>query len=150
MDLTIRHATMADAERIASLITELGYPTLPEQMTGRLATILRDDAYRTLVACDGATIAGVVGTRVGSMYEIDEPYGQVMVIVVAAEYRRHGIGGRLVQAAESFFAARGARVAVVTSAHRRADAHAFYESHGYTFDGRRYKKALPPATGEAT
>ena len=54
------------------------------------------------------------------------------------------------QAAESFFTARGARVAVVTSAHRRADAHAFYETHGYTFDGRRYKKALPPATSEAT
>ena len=53
------------------------------------------------------------------------------------------------QAAESFFAARGARVAVVTSAHRRADAHAFYERHGYTFDGRRYKKALAPATSEA-
>ena len=26
MDLTIRHATIADAGRIASLITELGYP----------------------------------------------------------------------------------------------------------------------------
>ena len=150
MGLTIRHATIADAERIASLITELGYPTSPEQMTGRLATILGDDTYRTLVGCDGATIAGVVGTRVGPMYEMDEPYGQIMVLVIAAAYRRHGIGGRLVQAAESFFAARGARVAVVTSAHRRADAHAFYESHGYTFDGRRYKKALPPATSEAT
>lgn len=142
MGLTIRDATIADAGRIASLITELGYPTSREQMTGRLAAILVDDCYRTLVACDGATIAGVVGTRVGPMYEMDEPYGQIMVLVIAAEYRRHGIGGRLVQAAETFVAARGARVAVVTSAHRRADAHAFYETHGYTFDGRRYKKAL--------
>jgi ribosomal protein S18 acetylase RimI-like enzyme len=149
MGLTIRDATIADAERIASLITELGYPTLPEQMTGRLEAILGDDSYRTLVGCDGATIAGVVGLRVGPMYEMDEPYGQIMVLVIAAEYRRRGIGGRLVQAAESFFVARGARVAVITSAHRRADAHAFYESHGYAFDGRRYKKALPPATSEA-
>ena len=51
------------------------------------------------------------------MDQMDEPYGQIMVLVIAAEYRRHGIGGRLVQAAEAFFAARGAR----------------------------YKKALPPA-----
>ena len=99
-------------------------------------------SYRTFVACDGATIAGIVGTRVGPMYEIDEPYGQIMALVVAGTYRRQGIGGRLVQAAESFFAARGAAVSIVTSAHRRADAHAFYESHGYAFDGRRYKKAL--------
>ena len=149
MALTIRHATIADAEPIASLITELGYPTSPEQMSWRLTTILRDDGYATQVACDGATIAGMVGALVGPMYEMDEPYGQIMVLIVAAAYRRHGLGGRLVQAAESFFAARGARVAIVTSAHRRAGAHAFYEGHGYAFDGRRYKKALAPATDGA-
>ena len=150
MGLTIRDATIADAGRIAALMTELGYPTSAEQMSSRLTTILHDDSYRTLVACDGATIAGVVGTRVGPMYEIDEPYGQIMALVIAAEYRRHGIGGRLVEAAESFFAGRGARVVIVTSAHRRADAHAFYESHGYAFDGRRFKKPLPPATSAST
>ena len=150
MGLTIRPATIADADRLASLITELGYPSSTEQMSGRLATILRDDTYRTLVACEGATIAGVVGAHVGPMYEMDEPYGQIMVLVIAADSRRHGIGGRLVEAAESFFAARGVRVAIVTSALRRAGAHAFYERHGYTFDGRRYKKPLPPATSDAT
>ena len=149
MDLTIRDATVADAGRIAALMTELGYPTSAEQMSKRLTTILHDDSYRTLVGCDGATIAGVVGTRVGPMYEIDAPYGQIMALVIGAEYRRHGVGGRLVEAAESFFAARGARIAIVTSALRRADAHTFYESHGYTFDGRRYKKALPLATSAA-
>jgi len=51
----------------------------------------------------------------------------------------------LVHAAESHFVERGAAVSIVTSANRRADAHAFYQTHGYTFDGRRYKKALAPA-----
>lgn len=150
MALTIRHATIADAERIASLITELGYRSSAEQMSRRLATILGDDSYRTLVASEDETIAGVVGLRVGPMYEIDELYGQIMVLVIAAASRRHGVGGRLVEAAEAFFTARGARVAIVTSALRRADAHAFYEKHGYAFDGRRYKKALPTATSSAT
>ena len=150
MALTIRHATIADADRIASLMTELGYPTSADQMSRRLTTILGDDSYRTLVACDDATIAGVLGLHVGPMYEMDEPYGQIMVLVIAGASRRHGVGGRLLDEAESFFAAQGARVAIVTSALRRADAHAFYESHGYTFDGRRYKKALPPVTSAAT
>ena len=149
MALTIRHATIADAESIASLITELGYPSSADQMSRRLTTILRDDSYRTLVACQDETIAGVVGARIGPMYEMDQPYGQIMVLVIGAAYRRHGAGGRLVEAAESFFAEHGARVAIVTSALRRADAHAFYERHGYTFDGRRFKKALPPATTAA-
>ena len=72
-----------------------------------------------------------------------------MALVVSGTHRRQGVGVRLVEAAESHFIERGAAVSIVTSANRRADAHAFYERHGYTFDGRRYKKALAPATSEA-
>jgi GNAT superfamily N-acetyltransferase len=142
MTISIRSAVLADAEAIARLMTELGYPTTASQMATRLTSILPDQSYRTLVACDGETIAGVVGTRTGPMYEFDEPYGHILALDVAATYRRHGVGGLLVQAAEAFFADRRARFAVVTSANRRADAHAFYERHGYAFDGRRYKKPL--------
>ena len=150
MGIAIRSATLADSEPLARLMTELGYPTSSSQMERRLASILGDASYRTFVACEGENVAGVIGTRVGPMYELDHPYGQIMALVVGPEYRRHGVGLMLVQAAESHFVERGAAVAIVTSANRRADAHAFYETHGYIFDGRRYKKALAPPTREAT
>ena len=150
MGIAIRSATLADSEPLARLMTELGYPTSSRQMEQRLTSILGDVSYRTFVACDGDAIVGVVGTRIGPMYEIDEPYGQIMALVVSGTHRRQGVGVRLVEAAESHFIERGAAVSIVTSANRRADAHAFYERHGYTFDGRRYKKALAPATSEAT
>ena len=140
--MTVRDATVADAGRLAALMTELGYPTTPDQMTARLTRILADADYSTFVACDGATIAGMIGTRTGPLYEFDEPYGQIMVLVIADGYRRRGVGRLLLEAAEAFFNKRGARFAVVTSANRRADAHAFYEKYGYAFDGRRYKKPL--------
>lgn len=146
MGIAIRLATLADSEALARLTTELGYATSPRQMERRLATIVGDLSYRTFVACDGDAIVGLAGTRIGPMYEIDQPYGQIMALVVAGAHRRRGVGVRLVQAAEAHFIERGAAVSIVTSANRRADAHAFYETHGYTFDGRRYKKALPPAT----
>jgi GNAT superfamily N-acetyltransferase len=142
MPLTVRDATLADADRLAALITELGYPTTPDQMAARLTRILADSDYATFVACDGATIAGAIGTRTGPLYEFDEPYGQIMVLVVADGHRRTGTGALLLGAAEAHFARQGVRFSVVTSANRRADAHAFYEKHGYTFDGRRYKRAL--------
>jgi ribosomal protein S18 acetylase RimI-like enzyme len=142
MPIAIRLATLADSEPLARLMTELGYPTSPRQMERRLAAILADASYRTFVACDGATMAGAIGTRVGPMYELDQPYGQIMALVVSGAHRRQGVGAQLVQAAESHFIERGAAVSIVTSANRRADAHAFYETHGYTFDGRRYKKPL--------
>jgi ribosomal protein S18 acetylase RimI-like enzyme len=142
MGIAIRPATLADADALARLMCDLGYPTSSRQMKQRLTAILRDATYQTFVACDGDTIAGVIGTRVGPMYELDHPYGQIMALVVAEDYRRHGVGLMLVHAAESHFIEQGAGVSIVTSAHRRADAHAFYERHGYAFDGRRYKKSL--------
>jgi len=123
-------------------MTELGYPTTPDQMAARLTRILADGDYGTFVAGDGSTIVGMIGTRTGPLYEFDEPYGQIMVLVIADGYRRRGVGRLLLEAAEAFFTERGARFAVVTSANRRADAHAFYEKYGYAFDGRRYKKPL--------
>jgi GNAT superfamily N-acetyltransferase len=146
MEIAIRGATPADSEPLARLMTELGYPTSAHQMDRRVTSILGDASYRTFVASEGDTIVGVAGTRVGPMYEMDGAYGQIVALVVASTHRRRGVGVQLIQAAESHFTAHGAAVSIVTSAHRRADAHAFYEAHGYTFDGRRYKKALAPAT----
>ena len=140
--LAVRGATRADADRIAGLMTELGYPTTAAQMTVRLDAILADDDYRTFLACDGSTIAGAIGTRTGPLYESDDAYGQIMVLVIADGHRRRGVGRLLLGAAEAYFIERRVRVAVVTSANRRADAHAFYEKYGYAFDGRRYKKPL--------
>jgi GNAT superfamily N-acetyltransferase len=140
--LAVRAATPGDADGLAGLMTELGYPTTAAQMTARLAAILADGDYRTFVACDGATIAGAIGTRTFPLYESDAPYGQIMVLVVADSYRRRRVGRLLLEAAEAFFGERGASFAVVTSANRRSDAHAFYEKHGFAFDGRRYKKPL--------
>ena len=142
MGIAIRSATLADLEPLARLMTELGYPTSSRQMERRLTSVLGDASYRTFVACDGDAVVGVLGTRVGPMYEIDDPYGQIMAMVVSETHRRQGVGVRLVEAAESHFIERGAAVSIVTSANRRADAHAFYEKYGYAFDGRRYKKPL--------
>ena len=83
MEIAIRSATLADADAIARLMSELGYPTSARQMERRLASILADTSYRTFVASDGHAIVGVVGTRVGPMYEVDDPYGQIMAMVVA-------------------------------------------------------------------
>ena len=67
-DVAIRPATLADAERIARLVTELGYATAPDQMDARLDAILRDDDYETLVACDDGTVVGFLGLRCGLLY----------------------------------------------------------------------------------
>ena len=142
MSIAIRAATIDDSERIARLVSRLGYPTSSMQMCKRLESIFSDDDYATLVACENAEIVGFIGTRVGPLYESDGCYGQIMALDVAIAHQRRGIGRMLVQAAESALIARGASVAVVNSGNQRAGEHAFYEDNGYDFTGRRYKKAL--------
>ena len=140
-DIAIRNATVADSERIAALVSELGYRTSASQMRQRLEAIRRDRDYDTLVACDEGEVVGFIGTRIGRLYEGDEQYGQIMALAVAADHQRRGIGRMLMQAAEASLVKRGARLLIVTSGNHRADAHAFYENRGYTFTGRRYKKS---------
>ena len=138
----IREATIADSERVARLVSELGYPTSTDQMRQRFNAILSDNGYETLVACDDKEILGFVGTRIGPLYEADEQYGHIMILAVATKHQRRGVGSMLMQAAESRLIKRGAGVLVVASGNHRGGAHAFYESLGYTFTGRRYKKSV--------
>jgi ribosomal protein S18 acetylase RimI-like enzyme len=140
-DIVINTGSIDDSEAIALLVSDLGYPTSSRQMRQRLVAISRDDDYETLVARENGVVVGFAGIRVGHLYEADEQYGQIMALAVAVQRQRRGIGRMLMTAAESSLADRGARVLVVTSGNHRADAHAFYESCGYTFTGRRYKKS---------
>ena len=86
--LAVRGARVTDAEGIARLISELGYRTTAEQMRKRLDAILRSDDYETLVADDDGRIVGIVGTRIGPLYEDDDSYGQIMALAVATEQQR--------------------------------------------------------------
>ena len=140
--VAIRKASVDDSEPIATLVTELGYPTSPSQMRRRLETIIDDNHYQTFVAWEDGQVLGFVGTRSGPLYEDDEYYGQIMALAVASSRQRRGVGRMLMQVAESTLIERGVRVLVVTSGNQRSDAHAFYERCGYSFTGRRYKKSF--------
>lgn len=144
-EVEIREAALADAEAVARLVSELGYPTSTGQMHRRLERILGDEDYHTLVARRDGQIVGFVGARTGAIYESDEHYCQIMALAVAPHQRRCGIGRLLMQAAETRVGERGPCVFVVTSGNHRSDAHAFYEMCGYHFTGRRYKKPADPS-----
>jgi ribosomal protein S18 acetylase RimI-like enzyme len=136
----IHPANLFHAAQIADLVTQLGYPTSTEQMRARLGSILADDEYATLVASHGGRVLGFVGTRINLAYENDGLVGQIMVMAVASDSRRNGVGSGLLHAAERGLIERGARVLVLSPGNHRDGAHAFYEANGYAFTGRRYRK----------
>ena len=74
--------------------------------------------------------------------EYDEPAGKLAALVVDEARRGTGVGRALVEAIEAEARARGCGILFVTTAERRADAHAFYERLGLEYTGRRYAKTL--------
>jgi GNAT superfamily N-acetyltransferase len=139
---TIRDAVLSDAEPVAELITELGYPTTSEAMRERLAMILADPGYATFVAETGGRVVGVAGGALGLYYEKDGLYARLVVLTVSSGARGLGLGARLVEAIEAWASGRGAREVVVNSGLHRVEAHGFYERRGYSRTGFRFVKQL--------
>jgi ribosomal protein S18 acetylase RimI-like enzyme len=138
----IREATRADAGSVADLLGELGYPSTPAQAAARLERIGADPSTWVIVAEVESELAGLGALHVENLVERDEPGCEVAGLVVGRRFRRRGIGELLMQALENEARRRGGKVMVLNTAHRRADAHAFYEALGYEHTGRRYAKKL--------
>jgi ribosomal protein S18 acetylase RimI-like enzyme len=138
----VREAQRRDAAAVAALLGELGYPSSQAQASERVERIAADRTTWLVVAELGEELAGFGVLHVQNLVERDEPGCEVAGLVVGERFRRRGVGEALMGALEEEARARGGKVMVLNTAHRRADAHAFYEAIGYEHTGRRYAKPL--------
>ena len=137
-----RPASAEDADRVAELLEQLGYPTPPEAARRRLqmlATSHNDDVW---VAERDGTVVGLVAIHVSASLERDGEVAKVSAIVVDEAARRQGVGQQLMALAEREARRRGCVLLFLTTAERRQDAHAFYRGLGFEETGRRFAKAL--------
>jgi GNAT superfamily N-acetyltransferase len=141
MPIAIRDACPEDATALAELVTALGYLTEAARLEERLGRMPRD-FYRTLVAAEGARVVGFVGVVTLPVYEHDAPIGWILALSVAEDFRRRGVGRRLLQAAEEHGRARGVVDLRLHSGFQRDGAHEFYEKMGFDKSGYRFKKRL--------
>jgi N-acetylglutamate synthase-like GNAT family acetyltransferase len=140
--MTIRDARAEDAEALAELIGQLGYPTTAEAVARRVAQLQASDADRVVVAELDGEIVGLASLHVSLSVEYDEPAAKLSAIVVDERYRRRGIGEALVVELEAEARRLNCAVIFLTTAERRADAHAFYRRFGFEETGRRFAKTL--------
>jgi len=144
VDLKIRDGELSDAPELAALMCELGYETTSAEMESRLISILNDPRYKTLVALNNDKICGMIGTVSASSYLHSDLSGRIIALVVSRELRQHGIGGRLIAAAEKNFIQRGITRVTLATRFDREKAHEFYEKIGYARTGFRFAKNLEP------
>ena len=138
---TIRDARPEDSAAIADLLGQLGYPAAAEAVEPRIAGLLAAGDRLVVAELDGQVV-GLADLHVSPSLEHDQPAGKLAAIVVDERHRSAGVGRALVAAMEAEARERGCGVFFLTTAERRADAHAFYEHLGLEYTGRRYAKTL--------
>ena len=140
--LTVRPAERADADALAQLMGELGYPTRTSEMEMRLDAMRKEGHYRAFVAVSSGKICGMIGTCCLYSYEHNNLGGRIIALVVSGAMRGKGIGQALIETAENDFIARNIRRIAVNTRFEREKAHRFYEKLGYTRNGFRFVKEL--------
>jgi GNAT superfamily N-acetyltransferase len=137
-DPHIRPASQDDAPAIAALLAELGHPTAAAVIPRRLEG-LRAEGAAAFVACDAdGHVLGFFSIARLAVVHGDGPVALITALVVAESARGGGVGRRMVDAARDWARDAGCVRLLVTSAERRADAHAFYEACGMPYTGRRF------------
>lgn len=126
----IRPATVADAERIAAMFTEEGYPAGYSDVVERLERFAGEQAAVLVADVDGE-VMGFVAVHLLPRFEHGDHIARMLALVVDAGARERGIGGRLIAEAERIATDAGAAFIEVTAGHHRPDAKRLYEAQGY-------------------
>jgi N-acetylglutamate synthase-like GNAT family acetyltransferase len=141
VDLTIRDAEPRDAEAIAGLLAQLGYPTEAASVDARLER-LQIVGDRVVVAERDGEVVGLAQLHVSPTLEYERPAAKLAALAVDVSHRGEGVGRALVEAMEAEARARRCELLFVTTAERREDAHEFYRRVGLEETGKRFAKSL--------
>lgn len=128
--LSIRPAAPADAEAIAALFTDEGYPAGPSDIVERMARFASEYS-RVLVAEHDGVLLGFLALHALPRFEHDDRIVRVLALVVDAGARDRGVGGALMTEAERIATDLGAAFIEVTAGRHRPDAQRLYEALGY-------------------
>jgi ribosomal protein S18 acetylase RimI-like enzyme len=132
----IRIAGPRDADRVAGLLSALGYPLEAGPAAARLLAWAAEAQGEVLVAeagaaDDGGAAVGVVAVHRVPYFERPGAFARVVALSVDAGQRRAGVGRRLMAAAERWAVAHGCVAVEVTSLRSREDAQRLYRALGY-------------------
>lgn len=126
----IREATGSDADAIAVLSTQLGYPTTPSEARARLEAVETRSDAQVFVADENGSVLGWV--HVFGAHSLESgAHAEIGGLVVEEASRGRGIGKQLMSAVEAWAVSMGYPAVRLRSNVVREAAHRFYEGIGY-------------------
>lgn len=141
-EIKIRRANAADADAIARLLDQLGYPTESADVPGRLERLVVNHRGAVLLAARDGEPVGLATVHVLSVLNRRRDVAWLTALVVDESVRGSGVGRTLVRAVEEFARRAGCERLSVTTHEDRSDAQAFYVRVGLEKTGRRFGKML--------
>ena len=128
--MQIRTMETPEAEAIAALSHQLGYPATPEEVLRRISAVLQHPDHCAFVAVVDDQVAGWIHGFHTINLESD-PFVAIAGLVVDEKNRRTGIGKALIDKVIEWSASvECGRVRVRCNARRR-DSHLFYQALGF-------------------
>jgi GNAT superfamily N-acetyltransferase len=140
--VTVRAAEATDAARLASLLTDEGYPAGATDLAARIARFSSPES-RVLVAEAGGEPIGFVAFHLLPRFETDEWFARIVALVVDPGVRERGVGRRLMTEVEAAAKAEGVAFLEITAGHHRPDARRLFESLGYDAGSAAYLRKRP-------
>lgn len=142
--IEIRMLQVGDLPQLATLYGELvEEKSSPEAMRSTFDKIASDDNYRLLGAFEEGRLAGsLMGVICKDLIGECRPFMVIENVIVSEAFRGKKVGKLLMQEAERIARERRCAYALLVSSGFRKEAHAFYESLGYTEDVRGFRQRL--------
>ena len=128
--VTFRDASPDDAEWIAGLLSDEGYPAGATDIVRRLERFVERECPVRVAEASGER-AGFLACQVIPRFEHDDHVIRVMALVVAPGARGRGVGAALMAEAEKIAEGIDAAFLEVTAGHHRPGARRLFEAAGY-------------------
>ncbi len=141
-NVMLRDATAADAERLAAMLTDEGYPAGASDLAGRIERFSTPGSG-VVVAEAGGDVIGFIAFHLLARFETDERFLRIVTLVVDPGVRERGIGRLLMTDAERIALEEGAAYLEITAGHHRPEARQLYESLGYDAGVTTYLRKRP-------
>jgi GNAT superfamily N-acetyltransferase len=125
----IRPLVEADADAVAALATELGYPNEIEEIRRRIAPIAKSDLLLVAADTNDKPVGFIQAHRV-RIIEVGDRV-EILGLVVSSTARRRGIAQMLIAEVERWAKKIGVKTVSVRSNTKRTEAHLFYPAMGY-------------------
>lgn len=144
-DADLRSASAMDADDVAALLSEMGYPCSQAEAGERIRVIIDNDRQALVLARSAGRVCGLIALDFMYYLPLGSTTCRITALVVTSDAQGNGLGRQLLKEAERRARFAGAARLELTSGSQRADAHAFYKACGFSDGTLRFIKRMGEA-----